>query len=84
MHRSSHVVVVDDVLARTVFPQEDPLGKSIVVADLSGDLGPETSVPMEIVGVVGHVNHWGLDSHATARVRGKLYLPLSQIPDQFI
>jgi predicted permease len=84
MHRGSHVVVIDDVLARTVFPNQDPLGKSLVVADLSGDLGPETSVPMEIVGVVGHVSHWGLDSDATARVRSQLYLPLSQVPDQFM
>jgi predicted permease len=84
MHHGSHVVVIDDVMARTVFPNEDPLGKSIVVADLSGDLGPETSVPMEIVGIVGHVSHWGLDNDATARVRSELYLPLSQIPDQFM
>jgi predicted permease len=84
MHRGSHVVVIDDVLARTVFPQEDPLGKRISVADLSGDLGPEISVPMEIVGVVGHVSQWGLDSDMTARVRSELYLPLSQIPDQFM
>ena len=51
---------------------------------MSGDLGPETSVPMEIVGVVGHVSHWGLDSDMTARVRSEVYLPLSQIPDQFM
>jgi ABC-type antimicrobial peptide transport system permease subunit len=55
-----------------------------VVADLSGALGPEISIPMVIVGIVGHVNHWGLDSDATARVRSELYLPLSQIPDQFM
>jgi predicted permease len=84
MHRGSHVVVIDDVLARTVFPQEDPLGKRISVADLSGDLGPEVSVPMEIVGVVGHVSQWGLDRDMTARVRSELYLPLAQIPDQFM
>jgi len=84
MHRGSHVAVIDDVTARTVFPNEDPLTKSIVIADLSGALGPQASVPMEIVGIVGHVSHWGLDSDATARVRSELYLPLSQIPDQFM
>ena len=84
MHRGSHIVVIDEVMARTVFPNQDPLGQSIVVADLSGALGPGVSVPMEIVGIVGHVNHWGLDSDATARVRSELYLPLSQIPDQFM
>jgi len=84
MHRGSHVIVIDDVMARTVFPNEDPLGKSIVVADLSGDLGPELSVPMEIVGIAGHVSHWGLDSDSTARVRSEIYLPFSQVPDQFM
>jgi predicted permease len=84
MQRGSHVVVIDDVMARTHFPHEDPLGKSIVVADLSGSLGPEASVPMEIVGIVGHVTHWGLDRDATAPVRSELYLPLSQVPAPFM
>ncbi|HVP47883.1 MAG TPA: ABC transporter permease [Bryobacteraceae bacterium] len=84
MHRGSHVVVIDEVMAQTHFPHEDPLGKSIVVADLSGELGPEITAPMEIVGIVGHVRHWGLDSDTTARVRSELYLPLSQIPDPFM
>jgi ABC-type antimicrobial peptide transport system permease subunit len=84
MHRGSHVVVIDDVMARTFFPNQDPIGQSIVIADLSGDLGPEASVPMEIVGVVGHVSQWGLDRDASSRVRSELYLPLSQIPDQFM
>jgi len=84
MRRGNHVVVIDEVMARTVFPNEDPLGKSILVADLSGDLGPDLAAPMVIVGIVGHVNHWGLDSDATAHIRSELYLPLSQIPDQFM
>ena len=84
MQRGSHVVVIDEVMARTIFPNEDPLGQSIVVADLSGSLGPEASVPMEIVGIVGHVSHWGLDSDASARVRSELYLPMSQIPEPFM
>ena len=83
MHRGSHIVVIDDVMARTLFPHEDPLTKSIVIADMTGELGPEASIPME-VGIVGHVNHWGLDSDTTARVRSEIYLPLSQIPDQFV
>jgi len=41
-------------------------------------------VPMEIVGIAGHVSHWGLDSDTTARVRSELYLPFSQVPDQFM
>ena len=84
MRRGSHVVVIDEVMAHTVFPHEDPLGKSIVVADLSGELGPELAVPMEIIGIAGHVSHWGLDSDASARVRSQIYLPFSQVPDQFM
>jgi len=84
MHHGSHVVVIDEVMARAVFPREDPVGKSIIVADLSGDLGPDVSVPMEIVGIVGHVSHWGLDRDATERVRNELYVPFSQIPDPFM
>ncbi len=84
MRRGSHVVVIDEVMARNVFPHEDPLSKSIVVADLSGALGPEASIPMQIVGIVGHISHWGLDRDATGPVRNEIYLPLSQIPDQFM
>ena len=84
MQRGSHVAVIDEVMARTYFPNEDPLGRALVVADMSGALGPEASVPMEIVGVVGHVSHWSLDRDATARVRSELYLPLSQVPPQFM
>jgi predicted permease len=80
MHRGSHVVVIDEVMARTVFPHEDPIGKALVVADLNGALGPEASTPMEIVGIVGHVSHWGLDRDASAPVRSEIYLPFSQIP----
>jgi predicted permease len=84
MRRGSHVAVIDEVMARAVFPKEDPIGKSIMVADLSGTLGPEVAAPMEIVGVVGHVSHWGLDSDAAGPVRNELYLPLSQVPEQFM
>jgi len=84
MHRGSHVAVIDEVLARTVFPHEDPLGKRIAVADVGGDLGPEVTLPMEIVGIVGHVNHWGLDRDAGTRVRSQVYLPMSQVPEQFM
>jgi len=84
MRPGSHVAVIDEVLARTVFPHEDPLGKSLGIADLNGELGSEISKPLLIVGIVGHVNQWGLDSDTTARVRSQLYLPLSLVPDQFM
>jgi predicted permease len=77
------VAVIDDVLARSIFPGEDPIGKSILVPDM-GESGQKLTEPMEIVGIVGHVNHWGLDTDARARVRSELYVPLSQIPEPFM
>jgi predicted permease len=82
--RAAPVVVIDEVLARSIFPKEDPIGKSIAVPDMGGEFGPELTRPMEIVGVVGHVNHWGLDTDASARVRSELYLPIAQIPEPFM
>jgi len=80
----ARVAVIDEVMAHSVFPNQDPLGQSLIVADLGGSLPPELSRPMEIVGVVGHVKHWGLDNDLTARVRSELYLPFVQIPGPFL
>jgi hypothetical protein len=38
------------------------------------------SSPVEIVGVVGHVRHWGLAGDDQSRVRDQLYYPFSQVP----
>ena len=72
---SSPVVVIDEVLARRVFGGEDPVGRQISVEVLG---------PVEIVGVVGHVKHWGLDSDDKAKIRDQLYFPFLQVPDQFM
>jgi putative ABC transport system permease protein len=79
---SAGVVVIDDVMAKGLFPGEDAIGKSIAIADTTGDVGHGLNKPLEIVGVVGHVKHWGLDSDATAKIRYELYMPYVQIPDQ--
>ncbi len=71
------VTVVDDVFARTQFPGEDPIGRAILIG------APGLEVPIEIVGIVGHVAHWGLDSDATNPVRQQMYFPFQQIPDSF-
>ena len=39
---------------------------------------------VEIVGVAGHVKHWGLDSDAQHAIQAQLYLPVLQIPDKFM
>jgi len=82
--QAAHVVVIDEVLARSVFPNEDPLGKSLAIPNMSAEAAADLSQPMQIVGVVGHVNHWGLDTDATAKVRNELYIPITQIPEAFM
>jgi predicted permease len=74
--RAPLVVVVDDVFARQYFPRQDPIGKRIAFNDYSS--------PAEIVGVVGHVKQWGLDSDDTQPLRAQVYLSLMQLPDKIM
>ena len=69
------VMVIDEITARTLFPNEDPIGKRIVVG---------TGGASQIVGVVGHVKHSGLDDDVTARFHLQLYYPVVQLPDAFL
>jgi predicted permease len=70
------VVVIDDVFARKFFPNEDPIGNRI-------NLGGQNKLA-EIVGIVGHVNQWGLDSDATNVLRAQVYEPYMQLGDDDI
>lgn len=72
---SPPVVVIDDVMARHVFPGQDPVGKQLSLMVLG---------PVQIVGVVGHVKHWGLDSDDTAKLRDQMYFSFQQVPDKFM
>jgi predicted permease len=65
-------VVVDDVFARKFFGREDPIGKRIHLEQFDD--------PALIVGVVGHVNQWGLDSDAANSLRAETYQALLQLP----
>jgi predicted permease len=70
------VVVIDDVLARKYFGDQDPVGRRINVE--------RTNNKAEIIGVVGHVNQWGLDLDATESLRAQMYVPCLQMPDSYI
>ncbi|MEI9974192.1 MAG: hypothetical protein WDO73_20370 [Ignavibacteriota bacterium] len=37
-----------------------------------------------MVGIVGHVKHWGLDSDDTSKLRDQMYFPFDQIPDKYM
>jgi predicted permease len=68
--------VIDDVFARKFFPNQDPIGKRIVLK--------EGSREVEIIGIVGHVKQWGLDTDDTYPLRAELYLAWMQMPDSFV
>jgi predicted permease len=72
--RSPLVVAIDESFAEKYFAHEDPIGKSIVDEFIGK--------PAEIVGVVGHVKHWGLDDKIN--LHAQFYIPYAQIPDKFI
>jgi putative ABC transport system permease protein len=67
------VVVVDDNLAGHAFGRSDVVGRYLWVSAM----GPS---PLRIVGVVGHVRHWGLASDDQSRVRDQMYYPFAQVP----
>src|SRR5580700_1937075 len=69
------VMLVDADFAHTYFPKEDPIGKRVNLALLD--------MQVEIVGVVGHVEHWGLGSKQHQNLQAQIYLPMWQVPDRF-
>ena len=64
------VVIVDEVLAQKHFPDEDPLGKRLKQSP--------TSPGLEIVGIVRHVEPYGLDGQGPGPAQ--FYLNFNQIP----
>jgi predicted permease len=76
-HDNEHsplVIAVDDVFARKFFPNQDPIGKRI---NING-----YNAPAEIVGIVGHVKQWGLDSDDNQELRSQMYLSFMQLADE--
>ena len=72
---SPTVVVIDDVMAKHLFPAQEAIGKQINLSELG---------TVQVVGVVGHVKQWGLDSDDTSKIRDQVYFPFTQIPDRFM
>ncbi|MBX7185315.1 MAG: ABC transporter permease [Vicinamibacteria bacterium] len=67
--------VIDASFARKYFPGVDPVGQRIHVGLLD--------MKAEIVGVVGHVEHWGLGDKKHETLQAQLYLSVWQVPDRF-
>jgi predicted permease len=74
---SQPVVVVDENLARHAFGRKDVVGQHIWMSAMG-------AAPIEIVGVVGHVRHWGLAGDDQSRVRDQMYYPFAQVSARFL
>jgi predicted permease len=69
------VILIDAAFARTFFPKEDPIGKRLNLGLMD--------LQAEIVGVVGHVESWGLGSREHENLQAQIYLSVWQVPDKF-
>jgi len=67
------VVLVNETFARTAWPHESALGKTLVLR------GAPVAVRREVVGVVRDVRHTG----PATEPRAEIYLPLAQAPARF-
>jgi predicted permease len=74
---NGQVVVIDQKMAQHAFAEQDPIGKRLWIPAM----GP---TPVQVVGVVGHVRHWGLAGDDLSRVQDQCYYPLAQVPDQLV
>jgi predicted permease len=70
-------VVIDENLAQHSFGGTDPVGKPLWLQGMPSN-------PARIVGVVGHVRHWGLASDDQSRVRDQIYVSFYQLPDALV
>lgn len=73
---SPFVAVIDDSFAVQHFPNQDPVGQHLNLAGFDP--------PLQIVGVVGHVNQMGLDENENSPATVQIYTPVAQIPDEYI
>src|SRR6266478_4865429 len=71
----SLVTIVNETLARTMWPGENPIGKRFACCE-AGPKGRMDPVWHEVVGVVADVRAWGLDR----QVQPEFYIPLAQMP----
>lgn len=71
---SEPVIVIDSVLARSYFPNRNPVGETITVGHWQ---------PARIVGVVAHVRHWGLGD-PDLYTQNQIYISFYQLPDESV
>jgi putative ABC transport system permease protein len=72
---SLNMAIVNDALARAIFPGQDPIGKTLT------HFGPD-NLTLQIIGVVGNVRHVGLDADPHAEIYQ--LLGQAQWPSMFV
>jgi predicted permease len=70
------VIDIDDVFARSYFPNENPIGKRVHLMQFD--------VLAEIVGVVRHIKQWGPGGDAKAAIEAQFFYPFMQMPEKLM
>jgi predicted permease len=70
------IVVINDAIARKIFPDEDPLGKHLYISFFNESA--------EIVGIAASVKHSGLDTPPENDNPFQIYLSFRQVPDRLM
>lgn len=71
---SPPVLVIDNALAQAYFPDKDPIGQTLSLIHVGS---------FRIIGVVGHVRHWGLGGHVRDNPY-QIYGAFYQISDHWL
>jgi len=72
---SEPVVVIDEVMQKRAFGGHSAVGKRLSFQFVGS---------ARVIGVVGHVRHWGLDMDDDASIREQAYLPFAWLPDEYL
>src|SRR5579872_698020 len=70
------VIDIDDVFARSYFPDEDPIGRHVNLTQFN--------VQAEIIGVVGHIKQWGPGGDVKGAVEAQFFYPFMQLPEKLM
>jgi len=79
---SQPVVVIDESFAQQYFPGRDPIGQYIDFDPSSNP--PHKDPPAQVIGVVGHVNQWGLDQDGAGALHTEAFVPFWQADDKSV
>jgi predicted permease len=75
---SARVCVIDASFAAKYFGAQDPIGKYVHILDYDSDPTQHAWIDRRVVGVVGHVNQFGLADDRVRPLQAQLYEPFMQ------